>query len=187
MNQRITKKIYKRAERTLAAFRAKNNDTRSYCEIARQENLLTPKEKSVFLKEQEKWIRITHAVVREIETDKMRENYESIQPMADPDGFQLLRAAESILGKFDYAHFPYEDNRGVFEDADGFKLLRYLLVQNAWKLGKENAEMNRWEIVAAGYEQCVNLAINDSTPEYKEFEHKLYAEVAKRLERKEET
>ncbi|MBQ5671159.1 MAG: hypothetical protein IIV43_02235, partial [Oscillospiraceae bacterium] len=73
---------------------------------------------------------------------------------------------------------------GFFEDADGFKLLRYLLVQHAWKLGKENAEMNRWEIVASCYEQCVNLEINDNTPEYKEFEHKLYTEVAKRLERK---
>lgn len=183
MNLRQKKKNYNRAEKKLEAFRTKNNDRRSYYEIAKQETILTPKEKSIFLKEQEKLIRIAHAIVYEIETDEMRENYESIQPMADPDGFQLFRAAESILGKFDYAHFPYEDNRGFFEDADGFTLLRYLLVQHAWKLGKENAEMNRWEIVAAGYEQCVNLEIN-STPEYKEFEYNLYKTLFERLQSK---
>lgn len=183
MNKRIKKKIYNRAEQKLAAFRTKNRDTRSYYEIARQENVLTPQEKSVFLKEQEEMIRITHAIVHEIETDEMKERYESIQSMADPDGFQLFRAAESILGKFDYAHFPFEDNRGLFEDADGFKMLRYLLVQHAWKLGKENAEMNRWVIVAVGYEQCYNTDIDETTPEYREFEHKLYAEVVARLER----
>lgn len=184
MNLRQKKKNYNRAEEKLAAFRTKNNDKRSYCEIARQENVLTPKEKSVFLKEQEKWIRITHAVVHEIETDEMRENYESIQPMADPDGFQLFRAAESILGKFDYAHFPYEDNRGFFEDADGHTMFNYLLVQHCAQFGEENRNMNRWSVVAPGYEECISLYINKNTPEYKEFAIKLYTQVLQRLERK---
>ena len=183
MNKRIKKKIYKRAEEKLAAFRAQNNDKRSYCEIAQQENILTPKEKAVFLADQAKWIRITKSVLEEIETDEMKENYEAIQPMADPEGFHLFRAAESVLGKFDYAHFPYEDNRGYFEDADGYKLLRYLLVQYAWKLGDKNANVDRWEIVASGYEQCVNLEIDTATPEYKEFEHKLYKNLLERLEK----
>lgn len=183
MNKRIKKKIYKRAEAKLAAFRTKNNDKRSYCEIARQTNILTITEKDVFLAEQEKWIRITNAIVHEIETDEMKERYESIQSMADPNGFQLFRAAEAILGKFDYAHFAYEDNRGYFEDADGFKLLRYLLVQYVWKLGDKNINVDRWEIVASGYEQCINLEIDTTTPEYKEFEHKLYKNVLERLEK----
>lgn len=183
MNKRIKKKIYNRAEAKLEAFRVQNADKRSYSEIARQENVLTPQEKTVFLAEQEKWIRITRLVLDEIETDEMKEKYETIRSRKDPEGFHLFHAAESILGAFDYAHFPYEDNRGYFEEANGTKLLQYLLVQYCWKLGKKNAEVNRWEIVASCYEQCINMEIDTTTPEYREFEHKLYAEVVTRLER----
>lgn len=175
MNKRITNKIYKRAERKLAAFRAKNNDTRSYYAIAcKERHLLTPKERSVYIAEQEKWMRLVDATLDEINTEEMKDAYAVLQPVKDPNGFRLFRAAEAILGKFDYAHFPYEDNRGYFEDADGYKLLRYLLVQHCRKLGEANATVDRWDIVAAGYEQCVDLTIDTTTPEYKTFERALY-------------
>ena len=79
MNQRITKKIYKRAESKLAAFRAKNNDTRSYYEIAQQETILTPKEKSVFLKIQNEMIQMTRIVVNEIEADELQTRHEALK------------------------------------------------------------------------------------------------------------
>lgn len=77
MNHRITKRIYKRAESKLAAFRVKNNDTRSYYEIAQQEKILTPKEKSVFLKIQNKMIQMTRIALNEIEADELQSRYEA--------------------------------------------------------------------------------------------------------------
>ena len=44
----------------------------------------------------------------------------------DEDGFRLYHAAQQITGFQPYNAFPYEDNRGAFEAADGHTLLRYL-------------------------------------------------------------
>ena len=44
----------------------------------------------------------------------------------DEDGFRLYHAAQRITGFQPYDAFPYEDNRGAFEAADGHTLLRYL-------------------------------------------------------------
>lgn len=184
MKKRIKKKIYKRAESKLEAFRAKNNDKRSYCEIANQETVLSSKEKAVFIKEQEKWIRFTQSVLDDITTEELEAKYAAIQPTKDPNGFHLFHAAEAVLGELDFAHFAYEDNRGFFEDADGDRLFCYLLVQYCWKLGKKNAEVDRWEVVAPGYERCINFTIDTTTPEYQEFEKKLYKTLLERLEKK---
>lgn len=43
----------------------------------------------------------------------------------DEDGFRLYHAAQQITGFQPYNAFPYEDNRGAFEAADGHTLLRY--------------------------------------------------------------
>jgi hypothetical protein len=178
MNRRTKKKLYRRAEKKLETFRAQNQDPRSYYAIAcKERHLLTPKERSVYIAEQEKWMRLVNATLDEIQTEEMKDAYAVLQPVKDPNGFRLFRAAEEILGKFDYAHFPYEDNRGYFEDADGYKLLRYLLVQHCRKLGEANATVDRWDIVAAGYEQCIDLTIDTTTPEYKIFEKALYKRV----------
>jgi hypothetical protein len=129
-------------------------------------------------------IQMTRIVVNEIEADELQARYEALQPTRDEDGFELFRAAESIVGKFDYAHFAYEDNRGRFEDADGHTMFDYLLVQHCAQFGEENRNMNRWSIVAPGYEECISLYIDKNTPEYKEFAIKLYTQVLQRLERK---
>ena len=42
----------------------------------------------------------------------------------DEDGFRLYHAAQRITGFQPYDAFPYEDNRGAFEAADGHTLLR---------------------------------------------------------------
>lgn len=61
--------------------------------------------------------------------DKMlspEEQYAQLAPTLDADGFSLYAAAEEVTGLKVYEEFPYEDNRGMFEMADGHALLRYL-------------------------------------------------------------
>lgn len=54
------------------------------------------------------------------------EQYAQLAPTLDADGFSLYAAAEEATGLKVYEEFPYEDNRGMFELADGHTLLRYL-------------------------------------------------------------
>lgn len=54
------------------------------------------------------------------------EQYAQLAPTLDADGFSLYAAAEEVTGLKVYEEFPYEDNRGMFELADGHTLLRYL-------------------------------------------------------------
>ena len=54
------------------------------------------------------------------------EQYAQLAPTLDADGFSLYAAAEEATGLKVYEEFPYEDNRGMFEMADGHTLLRYL-------------------------------------------------------------
>lgn len=54
------------------------------------------------------------------------EQYVQLAPTLDTDGFSLYAAAEEVTGLKVYEEFPYEDNRGMFEMADGHTLLRYL-------------------------------------------------------------
>lgn len=113
---------------------------------------------------------------------KAKELYASVSHRLDPDGFSLLHAAEDILGQFEFSHFAYEDLTGSFEDANGHDLLKYLLVDNDYKLGEANSVRSRYEIVeGTPYERCVNLTINKTTPEYRQFEETLYQNVCRRL------
>ena len=54
------------------------------------------------------------------------EQYAQLAPTLDTDGFSLYAAAEEATGLKVYEEFPYEDNHGMFEMADGHTLLRYL-------------------------------------------------------------
>ena len=68
--------------------------------------------------------------------DKMlspEEQYAQLAPTLDTDGFSLYAAAEEVTGLKVYEEFPYEDNRGMFEMADGHTLLRYLEAAYFWK------------------------------------------------------
>lgn len=108
--------------------------------------------------------------------EDLKNMYDCVAPERDPHGFKLFRAAQNILGKFEYSHFAYEDNMGCFEEADGHKMLAYLLVQYDYKLGQHD-HRNRWVQVHPCYEKCIDLTIDRSTPEYIMFEKELYAEV----------
>lgn len=111
------------------------------------------------------------------DTGNLKDMYDCVAPELDPHGFWLFRAAQNILGKFEYSHFAYEDNTGRFEEADGHTLLAYLLVQYDYKLGQTNAHCNRWVHVHPCYEKCIDLTIDRNTPEYIMFEKELYVEV----------
>ena len=54
------------------------------------------------------------------------EQYVQLAPTLDADGFSMYAAAEEVTGLKVYEEFPYEDNHGMFEMADGHTLLRYL-------------------------------------------------------------
>jgi len=106
--------------------------------------------------------------------EEMKQLYDSIAPHLDKGGFALYRAAERLTGIDVRGAFPYEDNRGMFEEADGHKLLRYLIA----------AHFNtvKWDIVpGTAYESATLLAVDTSAPEYRKFEHRLYERALERL------
>ena len=79
------------------------------------------------------------------------EQYAQLAPTLDADGFSLYAAAEEVTGLKVYEEFPYEDNRGMFEMADGHTLLRYL---EAAYFGTVT-----WEIVIYVL-KCINDVMN---------------------------
>ena len=85
-------------------------------------------------------------------------------------GFRLYHAAQRITGFQPYDAFPYEDNRGAFEAADGHTLLRYL---EAAHFGAVT-----WKIVpGTTYEEAILGKVDTTTPEYKAFREKVYADA----------
>ena len=108
-----------------------------------------------------------------ITPEVIEEMYFAIAPTCDSEGFHLFRAAEEILGKFDYGHFYYEDSRGYFEEMSGYEMLGYLEADHASELGDKTN--NRWEIVpGTTCEKWVNLTVDHTTKEYREYLDKLY-------------
>ena len=105
-----------------------------------------------------------------------KEQYTQIAPLADPDGFHFYWAARALTGIDVPSSFHYEDNRGMFEAANGHTLLRYLTAL------RFNAV--QWEIVSDGYERAVLGAVDTTTPEYKAFEQKLYSAALEQINRK---
>ena len=94
------------------------------------------------------------------------EQYGQLAPTLDADGFSLYAAAEEVTGLKVYEEFPYEDNRGMFEMADGHTLLRYL---DAAYFGTVT-----WEIVpGTPYERAILGEVDKTTPEYRAFYQKI--------------
>lgn len=99
------------------------------------------------------------------------EQYAQLAPTLDADGFSLYAAAEEVTGLKVYEEFPYEDNRGMFEMADGHTLLRYL---EAAYFG-----VVTWEIVpGTPYERAILGEVDKTTPEYRAFYQKICAGAA---------
>lgn len=100
-------------------------------------------------------------------TENLKRIYDAIAPAQDEFGFGLYFAAKDLTGIDVPSYFPYEDNRGLFEDAKGPLLLRYLI---AARFGAVT-----WEIVPGTcHERAVLGTVDISAPEYRMFEHQLY-------------
>ena len=112
--------------------------------------------------------------------DKMlspEEQYVQLAPTLDADGFSLYAAAEEVTGLKVYEEFPYEDNRGMFELADGHTLLRYL---EAAYFGTVT-----WEIVpGTPYERAILGEVDKTTPEYRAFYQKICAGAAAHIKKR---
>ena len=104
-------------------------------------------------------------------TEKLKQLYDCVAPQYDEEGFRLFRAAQTVTGITNLeAKFPYEDACGCFEDADGHRLLRYLTAAHFQAV--------QWEALpGTTYERTELLDIDTSTPEYRDFERRIYAEV----------
>ena len=112
--------------------------------------------------------------------DKMlspEEQYAQLAPTLDTDGFSLYAAAEEVTGLKVYEEFPYEDNRGMFEMADGHTLLRYL---EAAYFGTVT-----WEIVpGTPYERAILGEVDKTSPEYRAFYQKICAGAAAHIKKR---
>lgn len=105
------------------------------------------------------------------------EQYAQLAPTLDTDGFSLYAAAEEITGLKVYEEFPYEDNHGMFEMADGHTLLRYL---EAAYFGTVT-----WEIVpGTPYERAILGEVDKTTPEYRTFYQKICAGAAAHIKKR---
>lgn len=105
------------------------------------------------------------------------EQYAQLAPTLDTDGFSLYAAAEEITGLKVYEEFPYEDNHGMFEMADGHTLLRYL---EAAYFGTIT-----WEIVpGTSYERAILGEVDKTTPEYRAFYQKICAGAAAHIKKR---
>lgn len=108
-------------------------------------------------------------------TEKFQQFYACVAPQYDPDGFRLYFAAQEISGIGSlHDHFPYEDARGYFEEADGHTLLRWL---TAARFGAVE-----WDIVpGTTYESATLREVDTATPEYLAFEKQMYANALERM------
>ena len=108
-------------------------------------------------------------------TEQLRRFYDTIAPDFDDGGFRLYDTALAICGYPNLpGEFPYEDNRGVFDEADGHQLLKYLTALHFHAV--------RWEVVpGTPYEKAVLLDVDTATPEDRAFEKQLYTQALRDL------
>ena len=100
--------------------------------------------------------------------------YGMVAPNLDASGFTLYRTAKKLTGIDVHTFFPYEENRGIFEQMDGRQLLDCLLAARF--------DAVSWEIVDGGSgEKAVFREVDPTTPEYQAFEHKLYRTALARM------
>lgn len=93
--------------------------------------------------------------------------YEAAAPIRDPYGFGLYFSAKTLTGIEISTYFPYEESQGLFEDAKGPELMRYL---TAARFGAVT-----WETVpGTDCKKAVLGQVDTATPEYRAFELAVY-------------
>ena len=114
---------------------------------------------------------LTNALIQEGKSGE--EIYKMISPIADPRGFALYRTAEKLTDCAPSSYFHYEDNRGAFEDLNGFELIEWL----------EKAKFGEitWVVACPGYEKMESCTLDKNTEEYKSYKNNLYAQTVKTL------
>lgn len=106
--------------------------------------------------------------------EELKRFYDDISPDMDPSGFTLYRMAKELTGIDVPSCFPYEDNRGLFEEMSGHSLLDWLTAVHFQAV--------EWEIIPnSTYEYATLREVDTSTPEYCAFEKQLYAKVLERM------
>lgn len=106
--------------------------------------------------------------------EHMMKFYETVMPAMDPEGFTLYFTAKEMTGFHSCYAFPYEDNRGMFEEANGHDLMPYLLAD---RFGAVD-----WNIVPGTcYESATLLEVDKTTPEYQAFAKELYEKTLRKM------
>lgn len=107
-------------------------------------------------------------------TEEMKRFYDAVSYDLDPEGFTLYRMATKLTGTEVTSLFPYEDARGMFEEASGHQLMGYLI---AGRFGAVD-----WEVIpGTTYEKSILGEVDLTTPEYHAFEKQLYEGVLNRM------
>ena len=106
--------------------------------------------------------------------EELKRFYDAIFPDMDPSGFTLYRMAKELTGIDVPSCFPYEDNRGLFEEMSGHQLLDWLTAVHFQAVD--------WDIIpGTTYEAATLREVDTSTPEYQAFEKQLYEKVLARM------
>ena len=106
--------------------------------------------------------------------EELKRFYDAISPDMDPSGFTLYRMAKELTGIDVPSCFPYEDNRGLFEEMSGHSLLDWLTAVPFRAVD--------WEIIPnSTYEYATLREVDTSTPEYQALEKQLYEKVLERM------
>ena len=106
--------------------------------------------------------------------EELKRFYDAIFPDMDPSGFTLYRMAKELTGIDVPSCFPYEDNRGLFEEMSGHSLLDWLTAVHFRAVD--------WDIIPGStYESATLREVDTSTSEYQAFEKQLYAKVLERM------
>lgn len=102
--------------------------------------------------------------------EEMKRLYNVLAPSLDAKGFGLYHAAKQLTGIDVFSFFPYEDNRGLFEEMDGRQLLRYLTAAHFQAVD--------WTVVpGTTYESAALREVDISSPECQAFERQLYSKT----------
>ncbi len=107
-------------------------------------------------------------------TEDMKRFYDAVSYNLDPDGFTLYRTAQKLFGVDVTSLFPYEEARGMFEEATGHQLMSYLTACCF--------DAVEWESIPGSmYESAALSEVDTTTPEYQLFERQLYEGVLERM------
>ena len=106
--------------------------------------------------------------------EELKRFYDAISSSMDERGFTLYHMAKELTGIDVPSCFPYEDNRGLFEEMSGHSLLDWLTAVHFRAVD--------WDIIPGStYEAATLREVDTSTPEYQAFEKQLYEKVLGRM------